>query len=251
MALTQPRAGTKAGTENDWQVVPLDPRFLTRTFHVFAALAFLSAAISLGGKWIGGRLSDGGHTESQTLHEIVIGNNVLAVPANTIRFERARRDGVASRLDLYLRWPELDGYTRAARDDFNHAGGASNIIFLSFGQRMMAHDMSGRFEPIYRFLIAPEARTGPGGIALHDFQERLGYEDEYLAVGERTGKEPFVARCLSGPAGERSLAPCERGIHVGNGLSLTYRFPAELLGEWRALDAAVTNKAAELLQTAE
>ncbi len=53
---------------------------------------------------------------------MVIGNNVIAVPANIIRFEQARRDGIASRLDLYLRYPEMDGYSDAARDDFNHTG---------------------------------------------------------------------------------------------------------------------------------
>ena len=37
-----------------------------------------------------------------------------------------------------------------------------------------------------------------------------------------------MARCLSGPSAEESLAPCERDIHVGDDLSLSYRFPTEL-----------------------
>ena len=92
-----------------------------RVFYVFAVLALLSVAISVGGNWFGHSIAMAGHTDDTTVHEIVIGNNVIAAPANTIRFERARRDGVADRLDLYLRWPDMDGYSEAARDDFNHA----------------------------------------------------------------------------------------------------------------------------------
>lgn len=58
-----------------------------------------------------------------------------------------------------------------------------------------------------------------------------------------------MARCLSGASIAESLAPCERDIHVGDNLSLSYRFPGELLGEWRALDAAIRDKAAVMLKT--
>ena len=47
----------------------------------------------------------------------------------------------------------------------------------------------------------------------------------------------------------QSLAPCERDLLVGERLSLTYRFPRQLLGDWRALDAAVAATAARILQT--
>ena len=92
-----------------------------RVFYAFAALALLSVAISVGGKWLGRSIAMAGHTDDTTIHEIVIGNNVISAPANAIRFERDRRDGVADRLDLYLHWPDMDGYSEAARDDFNHA----------------------------------------------------------------------------------------------------------------------------------
>ena len=47
-----------------------------------------------------------------------------------------------------------------------------------------------------------------------------------LAVAERPGEDPFVARCLTGASAAESLAPCERDIQLGDDLSLTYRFPA-------------------------
>ncbi|MGO4843225.1 hypothetical protein AB4144_64220, partial [Rhizobiaceae sp. 2RAB30] len=58
-----------------------------------------------------------------------------------------------------------------------------------------------------------------------------------------------VARCLTGQSAEESLAPCERDIHVGGNLSLTYRFPRELLQGWRSLDAAVLATARSLIRT--
>ncbi|TGV29242.1 hypothetical protein EN811_30065, partial [bacterium M00.F.Ca.ET.168.01.1.1] len=100
--------------------------------------------------------------DDTTVRQVVMGNNVIGVPSNFIRFDQARRDGIASRLDLYLRYPEMDGYSTAARDDFNHAT-TKKIVFLSFEPRMMSRDMSGRFAPIYSALIEKPGTAGPGG----------------------------------------------------------------------------------------
>lgn len=228
----------------------LDSRFVIRIFYAFAALALLSIAISFGGKALGRSIAMAGHTDDTTPYEIVIGNNVLSAPANAIRFENSRRDGVQTRLDLYLRWPNLEGYTNAARDDFNNAADAPRILFLSFSEAMMSRDMSGRFEPIYRSLIEEPGRTLSAGLVEYDFSEKSGYIDETLVVAQRPEREqPFVARCLTGPSAGESLAPCERDIHLGQRLSLAYRFPRELLPEWERLDAAVLAKAASYLQT--
>lgn len=239
----------QTATAHGPQFTVVDSVLMKRVFYAFAALAALSAAISLGGKWIGRSIAMAGYTDDTTIHEVVIGNNVVAVPANVIRFDQARRDGIASRLDLYLRYPEMDGYSDIARDDFNRTGPGKNIVFLSFERQIMSRDMSGRFAPIYSALIVPPGTSGPGGTTLYGFIEKSGYLNEVLAVGNRPGKEPFVARCLSGPRAAQSLAPCERDIQVGDRLSLTYRFPRELLGNWQALDAAIATEAARMLKS--
>lgn len=227
----------------------LRPRFMMRAFLVASALALLSGAISLGGQWAGGKIALAGHSNDTSLHEIVIGNDVLNVPANMIRLEASRRDGVAARLDLYLRWPQMDGYSDAASDAFNHVNGDKNILFLAFEPRVMSRDMSGRYQPIYRELIDPAGRPGPGGLNVHRFSENSGYVDEVLVVEDGTEGEPFVMRCLSGAAARESLAPCERDIHVASGLSLTYRMPAQLAGEWREIEARLRETAAGLIKT--
>jgi hypothetical protein len=234
---------------NGPEIRTVDSSLMFRVFCAFALLALLSAAISVGGKWFGRSMAMAGHTDDTTLHEIVIGNDVIAVPANAIRFERARRDGIASRLDLYLRWPDMSGYSTAARDDFNHAGGSRRIMFPSFEERMMSRDMSGRFAPIYSSMIVKPGVSAPGGVMLYEFNGKSGYLNEVLAVAGRPGDTPFVARCLSGPSADESLAPCERDVQVGENLSLAYRFPKELLAEWRALDAAVLAETSRILRT--
>ncbi|UDL90970.1 hypothetical protein LGH82_06715 [Mesorhizobium sp. PAMC28654] len=239
----------QAATATDPEFTVVDSMLMRRVFYAFATLALLSVAISLGGKWFGHSIAMAGYTDDGTVRQIVIGNNIIAVPANAIRFAQARRDGIASRLDLYLRYPDMDGYSEAARDDFNHTGSAKKIIFLSFEPRMMSRDMSGRFAPIYSALIVQPGTAGPGGTTVYAFNEKSGYMNEVLVVGKRPGKDPFVARCLSGPNAGESLAPCERDIHVGDNLSLTYRFPKEFLGDWPALDAAIVAETTRLLKT--
>lgn len=229
---------------------PVRSKFMLKIFLVFAAIAALASGASFGGKWLGAELALAGYTDDPSLREIVIGNNVIAAPANMIRFERARLDGVTNRLDLYMRWPLLDGYTADARDDFNDADGKPKILFLAFEPRMMSRDMSGRFEPIYSSLIVKPGRPALNELTVYDFTKQSGYLNEQLVVAPRGSADPFVARCLSGPSVEESLAPCERDIQLGDNLSLTYRFPKDLLEHWQALDAAVTAKATGLLKTA-
>ncbi|PWK65812.1 hypothetical protein [Aminobacter sp. AP02] len=225
----------------------VDSSMLKKAFYGVAVLAVLSVAISVGGRWFGHNIALAGYTDDVKPHEVVIGNDVIAAPSNMIRFEKARRDGVANRLDLYLRWPELDGYSEAARSAFNNTEGSKRIIFLGLEPRMMTRDMSGRLAPIYNALTVKPGIPGPEGMTLFGFRENSGYLNEVLAVAARAGEPTFVARCLSGIEAEESLAPCERDVFVGKDLSLTYRFPRELLGEWRELDRAVVAKTNAML----
>lgn len=229
--------------------VPVRTALMTRIFIGLSVLALLSFVLFVASRWFGASIALAGYTADPTPREIVIGNNVIVAPSNAIRFERARRDGIASRLDLYLRWPEMDGYSPEASDAFNNLGGTRRIIFLGFEERMMSRDMSGRFAPIYDALIDKPGKPGPAGLILHDFSKKSGYLNEMLVVAHRESGDPFVARCLTGVSAEGSLAPCERDIQVGDNLSLTYRFPAELLADWRRLDASVRARASEMLKT--
>ncbi len=226
----------------------LDTNFMWRVFFICAALALISVAISVSGRVVGRSIAMAGHTDDRTVVEIVIGNNVLAAPKNMIRFAEARRDGIAPKLDLYMRWPDMSGYSDAARADFNNANGKPDILFLTFSPRMTSRDMSGRYEPIYSSLTAASDDPAPAGLRSRKFTPSSGYENETLYVAERPGHDPYVVRCLATDSGV-SLAPCERDVHIGEDLSMSYRFPRELLAQWSELDAAMLAKARQMLRT--
>lgn len=225
----------------------IDPAFLRKLFLWFLALAALSLAISVGGKMFGRSVALGGHVESTTLRRIVIGDNVLSAPENAIRFPDARRDGVAQRLDLYLLWPQMTGYSSAHRDAFNNADGSDRVLFLTFEHQVMSRGMSERFELIYRSLIEDEPFAREGNVAVYRFKASSGYVNEVLAVARDGAGRRFVARCLDGELAVTSLAPCSRDLVVGDGLSLSYRFSRRLLARWQELDSAVAATAQRYL----
>lgn len=229
----------------------LPPSHLLRytTLGLLCLLALVSAVI-VGGRWFGHAISMGGHTDDTTVHEIVIGNDVISAPANMIRFDQARRDGVAQRLDLYMNWPTMQGYSDANSAEFNNLTPTRSLVFATFEPRMMSRDMTKRLEPIYMSLVQQPGRAGPGGSTVYDFKPQSGYANEQLFVFVRKNRETFVARCLVGAAAANSLAPCQRDMDVGQKLSLSYRFPAELLNIWPELDRAMREKTAQLVKTA-
>lgn len=219
--------------------------FLWKLFYVFACLAGLSLAISICGRLFGHSLAMGDYSESTRPRKVILDGNILLVPENTIRFGDQRRDGAHSRLDLYLKWPEMSGYRAIYRDAFNFTAKTPSVIFLSIQQQVMSRDMSGRFAPIYSSLIEKPGRSGPAGLTAYRLSRKSGYIDETLLTGEEKEGKLFVTRCL-----ETSdiLTACERDILVGKDLSLTYRFPKELLDQWRAIDRAVESFSRRLIQ---
>ena len=219
----------------------MESRFFHKVFVVFTGLAIISFLISLAGRQIGSEIAMGGHTDSLALHEIVIGNDVLSLPANMIRYPEQRRDGIAHRLDLYARWPNLSGFTRDSRSIFNNLDKDGRLIFISFEQRLMTHDMSGRLEPIYKPMIESEGEKLANGLIRYSLPEKAGFLNEYLYVGNIEGKQPFVARCLGEEASATSLAPCDRDYQSGDGLSMMVRFSPKLLNDWQAFDTALSS----------
>lgn len=225
--------------------------FMMKVFYAFLVLAVLSVGISYAGKSIGRTIALAGHTTDTTVQGIVIEDEMLAVPSNMIRFAAERRSGDARKLDIYLSWPSLNGYSEAERALFNHAGPEHRIVFATFEPRSMARDMTQRLNPIYRLLIEEPGEPVEAGLVAHRFIAASGYGDETLVVDPTRFRAPFVARCISGPEADAALAPCERDIDIGNNLSMRYRFPRALLTEWRQLDASMQAFAAQTLQAAD
>lgn len=198
----------------------------------------LSAVLILGGSSLYGKIvSQAGNTSSTALRQIVIGNDVLELPENMIRFRSQRRSTALERIDLHVHWPDISGYTEENAAAFNSLDDDSPIIFVTIEQRDMSRDMSGRISAIYEtFLAGPPVDAG-NGLVRRAFASASAYgsEDLYYEAGN---PYPFAARCIRET--ERTITPfCLRDIHVGRDLMLTYRFHKSLLPEWMVMDRAI------------
>ena len=218
----------------------INPRFLYKLTAIAVVLAVLTALISLGGKWYGATLSLAGHTTSTEINDIFIGQDHLRLASNTIRFEEQRQTGIVERVDLYLTWPHMAGYSDETRQLFDDVNRPDALIFLQISQSTMSRDMSGRVEPIYRHLFEGEAQPGPAGLTLHNMKQNSGYGEEMLLTAPRGAEAPFAVRCIipTSPK-DATSADCQRDIHIGKDLVVLYRFSSQLLPQWQAIDEAV------------
>jgi hypothetical protein len=218
----------------------LSTAFVYRLAAAVLLLAALTIAIAVGGRWLGQRLSLAGHTTSTQLFNITIGEDSLQLAANTIRFPSERVDGVTERVDLYLTFPQMQGYTDANRLSFNDISRSSSLVFLQLTQGTMSRDMSGRLEPIYSHLMEGKPFAGPHGLIAHRLRADAGYGGVVLLTAPRPGMPDYVVRCLLPTTPEKATSgDCQRDVKVGNDLSLLYRFSSTQLGDWDHIDAAL------------
>lgn len=223
-------------------------RLLVKIILVFATLALLAASITALGHWYGKKLSSAGHTESTQPIRITIGTDTLTLPANVIRFREQRVDGKADRINLYLSWPQMQGYTAQDEARFNEPDKTSDLIFIEISEATMSRDMSGRYEPIYQRLITEQATDFGHGLTLHRMKQESGYAGEVLLTGPRKDVPDFVIRCVLPPTpAEATSADCQRDIHMGNGLNVLYRLSSAHLADWDHIDAAISTFVANAL----
>ena len=229
-----------ATTGNDEHAPLLSNRFLTRLTIGVAVLAGLTLAISLTGRMLGERIALAGHTEKTDAIDIVIGQDQIRLPANTIRFEEQRQTGRAERVDLYLTWPEMEGYSNGERARFNDAGRPESLIFLNLSQSTMSRDMSGRLGPIYSHLFDDRPEPGPAGLTRQPLKETSGYGQEVFFTGILPDGSDYAVRCMT-PAdnAQSTSADCQRDIHLGRDLSVLYLFSSRLLPQWQAMETKV------------
>lgn len=223
-------------------------RLLFRITVVIGLLAVFASALSIAGRWLGDDLVLGGNTESREIHHIIVGQDVLSLPANVIRFDTQRKTGPAESVSIYLSWPELEGYSRSNAALFSDPHRSDRLIFAEFSQSVMSRDMSGRVEPIYSKLFAGTPAEGPAGLTVHKLSRKSGFGDERLLTGQLADGETYAVRCLI-PAdiGDATAADCLRDVHVGRDLTLLYRFSSSLLPQWQEIDKAIRLYAAQHL----
>lgn len=209
--------------------------FLFSGFAVAAAVLILAAA-----HYLGNEIAKGGYSDSKTLHQIVVGNDMVTVAGNTIRFASQRKSANQNRLDLYFHWPTMNGYSDELKPYFVNQALQNKIIFVTLEPRQMPAEMSGRIDSIYaKFFDGPPSPTA-FGLIKQPLSAESGYVDEDLVI-QKNSPYPFTARCLRDNAGG-SKPYCIRDIHVGEDLMATVRFHSALLPEWMKMDQLVRNQ---------
>ncbi|CDM58044.1 MULTISPECIES: hypothetical protein [Rhizobium] len=228
-------------TAHEIQETPLlSTGFVIRLTVIIACLAALTLFISFGGRWFGARISLAGNTASTAAITLTIGRDTLRLSENTLRFPSQRRDGLSERADLYLTWPEMQGYSTEHRERFDDVAQSSGLIFLQIAQSTMSRDMSGRLEPIYSHLMEGDGVPFANGMTLHRLRADAGYADEVLLTAPRAGAPDYVVRCaLPSTPQAATSGDCQRDIKVGRDLTVLYRFSSRHLPDWDHIDAAI------------
>ncbi len=218
----------------------LSGRALRITIVVVGLLVLLLVAINVIGRRLGETIALAGHTTSTDIYDVTIGPDRLSLVANTIRFPQARTHGATDRIDLYLAWPEMTGYSPETSHRFNDLSRPGQLIFIQLGQSTMSRDMSGRLEPIYKDLFEGEERPLEAGLVLHHLRKDSGYAGEVMITGKRNGQPDYAVRCILPEDPHLATnADCQRDIFAGHDLTVLYRFSSTLLRDWQAVDEAV------------
>ena len=215
----------------------LSPKIAKTILVVAAALLMVSLVLYYAALLFGDGISRSGHSASTERLEVVIGNSALRIPANTIRFGNQRLSGPHQRMEMYLHWPTLSGYSDALERSFSRTGDQSDLIFLSLEPRSMSLEMSGRIEPIYSRFFEGNAKPGPAGLVRQPLSAEGGFIDEDLYY-EAGSPYPYATRCVK-PKSALSTPFCIRDIHIGKDLMLSYRFHVRHLPEWLKIDQGI------------
>jgi hypothetical protein len=134
----------------------------------------------------------------------------------------------------------MQGDSAGLRSRFDDISQSSALIFLQLSQSTMSRDMSGRLDPIYSKLFDGNPQQVNFGLTLHHLRADSGYGNEIILTAPRDGQPDYVVRCLLPAPGERANSgDCQRDIHIGQDLTVLYRFSSALLQDWQHIDAAV------------
>jgi len=232
------RLNEQVADKNPRQIIPMS--FALLVFKTTGFMAVTALILFLASSLYGNYVAKAGHTDDKSIKQIIVGNDVISLPMNMIRYGNQRTKTTAQRLDLYAHWPSLSGYSADYKDAFSSMENDAPIIFLTLEQRNMSLEMSGRVERIYEHFYAGPPIESVAGLVRRPFSKDSAYFSEDLYY-EINSPYPYATRCIR--ESDSVAAPfCIRDIHIGHGLTLTYRFHISLLKEWNTIERAIKNK---------
>lgn len=180
-----------------------------------------------------------------TVREIVVGNDVVRVPTNHVRFFERINPTAVKQLELVFLWPEGTGYQVENHDAFLDTTDQRKLLFVTLQKRETTLDMTDRFNSIYRSLLDGEPQKGPSGLIVQGLKDGAGYDREVL-VFDKQDQPSYVARCQI-QTDEHAVPICLRDVFAGRQLSALYRFPLPLLSQWEAIEQLIDQKLSQMV----
>ena len=163
-----------------------------------------------------------------------VGQSWFKIPSNYLRFRNLHRGGDVKKLSIYVRWPEMTGYSLQSREEFNNRSANSQIIYITITAPKHVWSASKRLDDIYPVYFEGEAKKGPYGLTKRRFKPNSGYKDDDLFYA-REKRGLYLVHCK---ANLSTLAPpdCYRDIVLAGNTLIQYRFRRSMLKDWRAID---------------
>jgi hypothetical protein len=163
---------------------------------------------------------------------VVVAGVVFNVPPAAIRVALQRRAGPQERIDLAYRWPELT-------PPDSHAPGVAGTparLFVTIETAQSTLPPAERLRTIYPRYIDTPSTEDPGGLTVASFADGTPYQGEDVMY-DAAAPERFLVRC-NRARGDLTLAMCLYERPVG-AAALTFRFPRDLIADWRAVQNGI------------
>ena len=116
-----------------------------------AIAVLILIALAVGGTiyWAKFKLIRHEFTTDSASRQFIIGNDVLEIPLNTMRFAAQREKTVLRQADLVLYWADGTGFDDTHSERFLDPAHTGQLIFVTINERALDFDMSQRVAPIY------------------------------------------------------------------------------------------------------
>ena len=122
------------------------PRLMLIVIIVMSILIFSFAVIA---NYFGTNARKAGSTADLSIKQVIVGNDVLNIPANVFRFKKQRQATTSKQIDLFYYWPGFQVYSVATHNLFyGPESSIENLIFSTIENRTMQFDMSERLLPV-------------------------------------------------------------------------------------------------------
>ena len=192
----------------------------------------------------------GGFSSNTEPTTIEIAHTRLFVPRNIIRFRDQRESPALSKLDLFVKWPTMKGFTSENAATFQDTNKTTELIFITLEAGKPLHPAQQKLKELYRRFFTNSPWRGPAGLIGNALDSSSGYLSEDVLYAQHDD-ELFLTRCLQEGKGltNNLQLTCIYEFTFEDGINVYIRFHRSLLADWQALDERVKRLLATMRTT--